>query len=127
MNDKLFTHPKKGFRAYSKSKLAQCIYSGYLSEQLIDKNIYSVSVHPGHVATNIWKGDSFLMNIIGPISKRKSESPITACDVIVEAVDRGDIPFINGKLIDKNGVMEIKKMDKELEMLLMDEVFKLIK
>ncbi len=43
-------------RAYSRSKLANVIFTRDLARRLAGKNVTATSLHPGAVATNIWSG-----------------------------------------------------------------------
>lgn len=55
-----------GMKAYGRSKLANILFTYELARRLGDSNITVNALHPGHVATDIWK-TSFPM--IGPVLK----------------------------------------------------------
>jgi NAD(P)-dependent dehydrogenase (short-subunit alcohol dehydrogenase family) len=53
--DDLFMEKRyAGFRAYAASRLATVLFTQELAERLLDQGITANSLHPGHVATNIW-------------------------------------------------------------------------
>jgi len=70
----LETHPH-GFKAYSASKLAVLLVTIEWANELREHHITVNAVHPGNVATGIWKGESFIMKIMEPINKRRYDSP----------------------------------------------------
>jgi NAD(P)-dependent dehydrogenase (short-subunit alcohol dehydrogenase family) len=78
----------KGFKAYAASKLALILYTKELGEKLNeDRSIKVYAIHPGSVATNIWRGNSLLMKIIEPIMKLISKKPEQAIDTIEYLID----------------------------------------
>lgn len=95
--DFMKNHPH-GFKAYSASKQAQLMFTQYFSRQLKDLNITVNAVHPGSVATNIWKGQSLLMKIIGPINRRRYSDPKDACKTVVYLAESGDVIDQSGEL-----------------------------
>jgi NAD(P)-dependent dehydrogenase (short-subunit alcohol dehydrogenase family) len=93
------THPH-GFKAYSASKLAQIWMTIYLAEELSGDHVAVNAVHPGQVATGIWKGDSFLMKLVAPINKRRYASPMDACATSVYLASSDQVKGITGKLFE---------------------------
>ena len=51
----------KGFRAYAASKLAIVLFSLEAAERLKNTRVTVNALHPGHVATGIWKPDKPLL------------------------------------------------------------------
>jgi NAD(P)-dependent dehydrogenase (short-subunit alcohol dehydrogenase family) len=101
----LKNHPH-GFKAYSASKLAQIWMTIYLAEELQSDHVTVNAVHPGQVATGIWKGDSFLMKLVAPINKRRYASPKEACATSVYLASSEQVKEITGKLFEnENQVM----------------------
>lgn len=108
--DETFYHkPMKGFPAYAKSKLGQVLYTKHLSESLKGEGIIVNAVHPGHVATNIWQGESLLMKIVGPINMKRYMTPDVAADICIEVALSESYGTISGQLIDVNGPMKLNK------------------
>ena len=90
LSSKLINNKKKfkGFRAYSASKLALILYTRELAGRLNDdKHIKVYAIHPGAVATNIWRGSSLIMKIMKPIMKLTSKKPEEAIDTIEYIID----------------------------------------
>ena len=124
-----YTKPAKGFLAYSKSKLAQVLYTLDLAERLSKQKVVVNAVPPGHVNTNIWKGDSFLMKIVGPVNQRKALSPETAAKICIEVALADEYSQVTGQLIDHKGIMTLNRhcLDVELRkkvMLLASQVIR---
>lgn len=55
-----------GMKAYGRSKLANILFTYELARRLNNSNITVNALHPGHVATDIWKTN---FKIIGPVLK----------------------------------------------------------
>lgn len=95
--DLMKNHPH-GFRAYSASKKAQLMMTLYFADQLKDYNIAVNAVHPGSVATNIWKGQSLLMRLLGPINRIRYDKAEKACQVIIDLIEKEDVKYKTGRL-----------------------------
>ena len=121
ITDSLFTKEGKGFIAYSKSKLAQLLYNIDLAEELKDENISVNAVHPGHVATNIWKGESLLMKIIGSMNTKKNMSSEKAAKICVEVALSDEYSNKTGMFYEKDGEIAYNKrcLDNDLRRNLM--------
>lgn len=115
-DETFYTKPAKGFLAYAKSKLAQVLYTIDLSERLAPDNVTVNAVHPGHVSTNIWKGDSLLMKLVGPINKRRYLSPEQAAKICVDVAVGEAYGQMTGQLIESKGVMKLKKRCLDVEL-----------
>jgi NAD(P)-dependent dehydrogenase (short-subunit alcohol dehydrogenase family) len=98
VKEHVFKNHPHGFRAYSASKLCQIYMNIYLSEQLEKDRITVNAVHPGEVATGIWKGDSLLMKLIAPINKKRYTKPEVACETILYVATSKDLDSVTGKL-----------------------------
>lgn len=96
-SDFMKNHPH-GFKAYSASKKAQLMMTQYFSKKLKAFNITVNAVHPGSVSTNIWKGTSLLMKLMGPINRKRYASPDDACKVILYLVESEDVKYRTGRL-----------------------------
>src|SRR5262249_46743923 len=56
--------------AYSRSKLANVMFTRELARRLAGKNVTVTCLHPGAVATNIWSGAPFWAQPILAVAKR---------------------------------------------------------
>ena len=61
-----FAKGYSGMKAYGRSKLANILFTYELARRLKDSNVTVNALHPGHVATDIWKTN---FKIIGPLLK----------------------------------------------------------
>jgi len=96
-----------GFKAYSASKLAVILFTQQLSRELKGSGIVVNSVHPGGaVATNMWKGNTLMMKVMGRIIKLFSSSPKEGAETSVYLATSLDVEGITGKLFHKNEVMK---------------------
>lgn len=130
LKENCFKNHAHGFKAYSASKLAITLYAIYLSETLKEFNITVNAVHPGQVATNIWKGDSLLMKIMGPINMRKYDSPVKAAVTGIYLASSEAVEGVTGKLFEeKDHIMKYnrKLLDRKLMVDLIEYTGKLIK
>jgi retinol dehydrogenase-12 len=55
-----------GMKAYARSKLANVLFTYELARRLADSDVTANALHPGHVATDIWKTN---FSFIGPALK----------------------------------------------------------
>ena len=55
-----------GMKAYARSKLANILFAYELARRMADSGVTVNALHPGHVATNIWKTN---FSLIGPALK----------------------------------------------------------
>jgi len=101
VTESMFIDQAPNFKAYSASKLAQLMYTIYLANKLKDDHITVNAVHPGSVSTNIWKGDSLIMKLVGPMMKKKSDSADQAALTPVYLAVSPDVLYKTGKLYEK--------------------------
>ncbi|OQY34749.1 MAG: hypothetical protein B6I38_02090 [Anaerolineaceae bacterium 4572_5.1] len=61
-----FENSYVGIKAYARSKLANILFTYELAQRLSGSGVAVNAIHPGHVATNIWKND---FSFLGPALK----------------------------------------------------------
>lgn len=101
--DAAFTRGPHGFRGYAASKLALVLFTIDLAEELAGRNVTVNAVHPGDAATNIWRGESLLMKIVGPIMRRRLRSPAEAAFAVLRAATAEDLRGVTGRFLDVRG------------------------
>jgi len=65
-DDLEFRHGYVGIKAYARSKLANILFTYELARRLVGTGVTANALHPGHVATDIWKTN---FPLIGPVLK----------------------------------------------------------
>jgi len=124
LKENAFVKQSHGFRGYSASKYLQLTSTIYMAETL-NNNIKMNAVHPGDAATGIWKGDSLLMKLVGPIMKKALSSSEDAAKAGLYLIE--NTPDKSGLLYEKEGVViEHTKYDKSFAESLIRETDQLI-
>ena len=94
---------KKGYgvmRAYSQAKLAQVLFTYELSRRLEGTGVTANCLHPGTVATNIWKGSMGPFSFLGNISRLFLVSPQEGAETPVYLASSPDVDGVTGKYYD---------------------------
>jgi len=55
LDDLGFRRGFSGMKAYARSKLANVLFTYSLAHRLVGRNVTANALHPGHVATDIWR------------------------------------------------------------------------
>jgi NAD(P)-dependent dehydrogenase (short-subunit alcohol dehydrogenase family) len=103
--DGIFTRGPHGFRGYAASKLALVLFTIELAEEFAGRGVTVNAVHPGDAATNIWRGDSLLMRVVGPVMRRHLPSAAEAAQAVLRAGTAEDLRDVTGRFIDRSGRM----------------------
>ena len=94
---------KKGYgvmRAYSQAKLAQVLFTYELSRRLEGTGVTANCLHPGTVATNIWKGSMGPFSFLGNISRLFLVSPQEGAETPVYLASSPEVDGVTGKYYD---------------------------
>jgi NAD(P)-dependent dehydrogenase (short-subunit alcohol dehydrogenase family) len=87
-----------GIKGYARSKLANVLFTYELARRLEGKNVTVNAVHPGEVATNIWKTN---FGIIGPLLKWVMGffflSPEEGAETPIYVASSPDVEGVTGK------------------------------
>jgi len=105
-----FTRGPHGFRGYAGSKLALVLFTIDLANQLAGRGVTVNAVHPGDAATNIWRGDSLTMRIIGPLMRRHLRGPAEAARAVLRASTAEELNDVTGRFLDEAGELPTKRV-----------------
>jgi NAD(P)-dependent dehydrogenase (short-subunit alcohol dehydrogenase family) len=87
-----------GMRAYGRSKLANILFTYELSRRLAGSGVTANALHPGHVATNIWRND---FGIFGPallaFTQRIALTPEQGADKTIFLASSPEVEAVTGK------------------------------
>jgi NAD(P)-dependent dehydrogenase (short-subunit alcohol dehydrogenase family) len=87
-----------GFKAYARSKLANVLFTYELARRLDASRLTANAVHPGHVATDMWKTN---FPLIGPILKWVmgffARTPEEGAATVIYLASSPDVEGITGK------------------------------
>lgn len=70
-----FEHGYSIMKAYSRSKLANVLYTRYLAAELADAKVTVNALHPGTVATHIWSGAPWFAKPVLALAKLSMTKP----------------------------------------------------
>jgi retinol dehydrogenase-12 len=92
-----------GMRAYARSKLANILFTFELAKRLDGSGVTANAVHPGHIASDIWKNN---FGIFGPALKwfmsRIALSPEEGAESSIYLASSPEVTVISGKYFIKN-------------------------
>lgn len=107
MKKDLWLKPRKGFKIYSNSKLAQLMFTVDFAFYAKKHGVSVIAVHPGLVATNIYKGEKWVMGPVNKYTKKfksADEASLIGVEVVLDSKDKfksghfyrteGEVPYI---------------------------------
>ncbi len=106
---RIFSDKIYGFKAYSRSKLAQLFFTIDLARELQEQGVTVNALAPGRAATGIWRGQSLLMKIIRPLMLRTSISPQKGAETGIYLALSPEIEDISGKLFENKKELKMNK------------------
>ena len=95
---------KKGYgvmKAYSRSKLAQVLFTYELARRLHGAGVTANCLHPGAVATNIWRNYLGPAAFLGGISRLFLKSPEKGAETSVFLASSLEVEGVTGKYFDQ--------------------------
>jgi NAD(P)-dependent dehydrogenase (short-subunit alcohol dehydrogenase family) len=97
-----FEHGFFGMKAYARSKLANILFTYELARRLDGSGVTVNAVHPGHVATDIWKTN---FSFFGPALKYMMSlfalTPQQGAETLIYLSSSSDLATITGKYYSK--------------------------
>lgn len=87
-------------KAYSRAKLAQVLFTYELSRRLEGTGVTVNCLHPGAVATNIWKTSLGPFAFLGNVSRLFLLSPKAGAETPVYLASSGEVEGVTGKYFD---------------------------
>jgi len=87
-------------KAYSQAKLAQVLFTYELSRRLEGTGVTVNSLHPGAVATNIWKSSMGPLSPLGNITRLFLISPEKGAETPVYLASSPEVEGVTGKYYD---------------------------
>ncbi|MCX6053443.1 MAG: SDR family oxidoreductase [Chloroflexi bacterium] len=97
-DDLEFNHGFFGIKAYGRSKLANLLFTFELARRLEGTGVSVNAVHPGHVATDIWKTN---FSIFGPLLKYITSlialTPQQGADTLIYLASSPEVAKITGQ------------------------------
>jgi NAD(P)-dependent dehydrogenase (short-subunit alcohol dehydrogenase family) len=99
-----------GMKAYARSKLANVLFTVELARRLAGTRVTVNAVHPGHVATDIWRTN---FGVAGPALKwlmgRVALTPEQGADTVIWLASAPELEGVTGKYFAKR--QEAKSSD----------------
>jgi len=87
-------------RAYSRAKLAQVLFTYELARRLQGTGVTANCLHPGVVATNIWKRSMGPLSFVGNVSRLFLISPEEGAETSVYLASSQAVEGVTGKYFD---------------------------
>ena len=98
LSDLNYQHGFAGIKAYARSKLATVLFTYELSRRLDSSGVTVNALHPGHVATGMWRtGFPILGPLIGWLMARMAMTPEQGADNSVYLASSPEVAGVTGK------------------------------
>ncbi len=95
-----------GMGAYGQSKLALLLFTYELARRLDGTQVTANAVHPGFVATNIWRGNGWLVELFSPLIRLMATSPEQGAATSIYLASSPEVTGITGGYFHKNKAIE---------------------
>jgi len=103
----------KTMKVYGKTKLAQLLFTKYLSEKIDSKKITVNAMHPGLISTNLISKNGFLGTALTAGFKLIGKSPKKGAETIVYLANSDSVENISGKYFVKCKQVELAPYAKD--------------
>ena len=91
----------RGLRVYGESKLANIMFTYELARRLAGTDVTANALHPGFVASNFGKGESWPMRAAMTLVSLFAISPEQGADTSIYLATSEDVAGVSGKYFDK--------------------------
>jgi retinol dehydrogenase 12 len=91
----------RGLRVYGESKLANIMFTYELARRLAGTDVTANALHPGFVASNFGKGESWPMRAAMMLVSLFAISPVQGADTSIYLATSEDVAGVSGKYFDK--------------------------
>ena len=105
-DDLQFEKNYTGFMAYRRSKLANVMFTYELARRLAGTNVTANALHPGFVASNFGKGESWPMRAAMTLASLFAISPEQGAETSIYLATSEDVDGVSGKYFDKRKPMQ---------------------
>jgi len=99
----------RGGRAYSQSKLALVLFTHKLAEMLAGTGVTANSLHPGVVATNIWRRSAGRASFVMKIPALFMASPKEGAETVVFLASSSNVERVSGEYFEKKAAKRSSK------------------
>ncbi len=112
-DDLMFERGYRLMRAYSRSKLANVLFTRELARRIKSSGVTVNALHPGAVATNIWSGAPRRLRPVLWIAKRLMMTPAEGAKTILYLATSRDMEGTTGLYFEKNRPKEPSPLARE--------------
>ncbi len=118
LQDFHFKKRYQGFKAYSASKLAIVLFTLELATRLQGTGVTVNTLHPGHVATDIWNmwPGTWYQALLFTIIRRFAKSPEEAAQTSIYLASSDEVRGVTGKYFDNKEVKETSPQCRDLKL-----------
>jgi NAD(P)-dependent dehydrogenase (short-subunit alcohol dehydrogenase family) len=96
--DQLVAHRwSSGMAAYGQSKLAMILFTYEIARRLQDSGVTVNAVHPGLVASNMYRSSGGLVRVAEPFVKLMGKTPEEGADTVIYLAASTEVEGISGK------------------------------
>ena len=103
LGDLQFERGYRVMRAYSRSKLAQVLFTHELARRLEGTGVTANCLHPGTVATNIWGGTLGRASFLGKVTRLFLPSPEKGASTQVYLASSPEVEEVSGEYFEPDG------------------------
>lgn len=88
---------RTGMKAYGQSKLAMILITYQLARRLEGSRVTVNAVHPGFVASNLYRSSGGLVRLAEPFVKLMAKTPQEGADTVIYLASSAEVEAVSGK------------------------------